>query len=253
GTVQFQVDGVDEGSPVVLDTQGEATFSPQFPLDVGATITARYNGDATYGASSLDVKPHIQPASTATSLTASPNPARPTDIVTVNAKVTNTSTGVVPFGSVQFVVDGEPVLSPLPLDQNGEVGIEGQGALSLGDHVVQAFYHDGTGITPDFGDSQASVTERIANAPPPASASPPLLSLAPLPPPFQATLSAFPLRPTVRGLLRGAFTDSVGLTGPGTVTENLFLDNGVLPTTASRASAARHKKGAHRTATLLAR
>jgi hypothetical protein len=64
----------------------------------------------------------------------------------------------------------------------------------------------------------------------------------------------FPLGPTVRDLLRGGFSDSVVLTGPGSVSENLFSDNGVLPATASRASAARHKKSKrHQAAVLLAK
>jgi hypothetical protein len=143
GTIQFRVDGINEGTAVALNAGGRADFNPLFPLDVGTTITAQYNGDATYGASSVDVKTNLQPAFTMTSLTASPNPANPLSTVTFGATVTNTSTGIPPFGSVQFVVDGEPVLNPLPLDENGQAGIVGEGALALGDHVVQAFYHDG--------------------------------------------------------------------------------------------------------------
>jgi virginiamycin B lyase len=255
GTVQFQTGGLNEGTPVTLDANGQANFNPLLSPDVGATVTAQYNGDATYGATRTDLKPNIQPASTMTSLTASPNPANPGAAVTFNATVTNTSSGVVPFGSVQFVVDGEPVLGPLPLEENGEAGIAGEGVLAAGDHVVQAFYHDDTGPIPDFTDSQASVTEHITSPPPPAkpAPSPPPLP-PPSPPPLQATLSVFPLAPTVHNLLRGGFTDSVVLTGPGSVSENLFSDNGALPATASRASAARHKKSKrHQAAVLLAK
>jgi hypothetical protein len=64
----------------------------------------------------------------------------------------------------------------------------------------------------------------------------------------------FPLRPGLRDLLRGTFSDSVLLTGPGSVSENLFEDNGVLPATAARVSAGRHTRAKHRrAAALLAR
>jgi IPT/TIG domain/Bacterial Ig-like domain (group 3)/Fibronectin type III domain/FG-GAP repeat len=250
GTVQFEVTG-ESPVPIALDPSGHAVFHPAYFLNLGDTVTAKYGGDANHAASSVVMTPNIEPAVTVTSVTASPNPASPGGAVTFNATVTNTSTSVVPFGSVQFVIDGEPVLGSLALNNSGEAGIEAEGALAAGDHVVQAFYHDGTGVTPNFTDSHASVTEHITSPPPPAKspASPP-----PPPPPFQATLSVFPLAPTVRGLLRGAFSDSVTLTGPGSVSENMFADNGVLPATASRASSAHHKKGKrHQVALLLAR
>jgi hypothetical protein len=46
GTVQFRFDGVDQGSPVSLDSNGSASFTAA-PLAAGShTITAVYSGDA---------------------------------------------------------------------------------------------------------------------------------------------------------------------------------------------------------------
>ena len=73
----------------------------------------------------------------------------PEDVVTFIAKVTNKSTGQVPFGSVQFVVDGEPVLGPLPLlreappDEVNQVGLEDAvGLPQLGvEHTIDSCPH----------------------------------------------------------------------------------------------------------------
>ena len=40
GNVQFQIDGVNEGSPVLLDSDGRTVFHPSFLIDVGSSITA---------------------------------------------------------------------------------------------------------------------------------------------------------------------------------------------------------------------
>ena len=164
GTVRFGIDGVDDGSPIALDAGGKATFSPTYPPDVGSTVTARYAGDVYFAGSSASVQPNIRAAGTATAVTSSANPQTPGTPVTFTATVTNTNSAVVPFGSVQFVVDGTPVLQPLPLDANGQAGIVAYNGMSTGDHVITAYYHDDTGATPDFLDSQGSLTEHITPA-----------------------------------------------------------------------------------------
>src|SRR3954447_1532182 len=37
GNVQFQMDGVNEGRPVLLDSDGRAVFHPSFLIDVGSS------------------------------------------------------------------------------------------------------------------------------------------------------------------------------------------------------------------------
>jgi virginiamycin B lyase len=254
GMVSFTVTG-EPNVQVPLNGSGQTNFAPGYDLNVGDMVTASYGGDSAYGASSVSLTPTIHPAETVTSLSASPNPQTSSGEVTFTATVTNSSTEIVPFGSVQFLIDNEPVLGPQPLENNGQVAITGSG-LPPGEYTVTALYHDDTRATPDFTDSQASLTEHITNPPPPV-APPPAKSAASSPPPpprFQATLSVFPLGPTVRGLLKDGFSDGVVLTGPGSVSENLFSDNGVLPATASRAATARHDKSKHhKAASLLAK
>jgi hypothetical protein len=166
---------------VTLNDSGQASFAPDYYLNVGDSVAASYDGDSTYGSSNRTIIPNIQPAQTATSLTATPNPADPTDDVTFTATVTNRSTGIPPFGSVQFVIDGVQ-LDPIALDDNGQAGIIVSG-FDPGDYTVQAAYHDDTGPIPDFTDSQSSLNEHI-NSPPspqPAPPTPPPLAATPAP------------------------------------------------------------------------
>ncbi len=249
GTVSFTVTG-EPSVQTPLNGNDQAGFAPEYDLNVGDTVTANYGGDSAYGTSSASLTPTIQPANTTTSLTTSPNPQTSTGEVTFTATVTNSSTEIAPFGSVQFLINGEPVLGPLALENNGQVAITGSG-IPPGEYTVTALYREETRPVPDFTDSQASVTEQITSPPPPANLAPSSLAPAPRTPAFQATLSVFPLRPAIHDLLRGRFSDGVALTGPGSVSEELFADNGVVPATASRASAARHKRNKHHKAALL--
>jgi hypothetical protein len=159
--VQFQVNGADDGAPVTLDGQGRAVYDSTYFLDVGDKVTARYSGDALHDPSSAEVDPKIQPANTAITLTSSVNPQRPGEQVTLSAKVRSMSTAITPFGSVQFLIDGAPVLDWLELDDDGEVAIMGGGDLAPGEHVVQALYRDDTGAIADFTESRTSLTQRV--------------------------------------------------------------------------------------------
>jgi len=243
GKVSFTVAG-EPSVQVPLDGNGQASLDLEYYLNVGDTVSAKYGGDSAYGESGNSLTPTIQAAHTMTSLTASPNPQTSSGDVTLIATVDNLSTAIVPFGSVEFLIDGELLGPPVPLDVNGQAGIDVSG-FDPGDHAVVADYHEDTHPTPDFTDSQASLTEHITSAPaPPKPPASPAASL-PLPPPappFQGTLSAVSLRLGIRDLLRGAFSDSVTLTGSGSVTQDLFAEGGVLPATATRVSAAGHKK-----------
>ena len=174
GDASFTVTGEDP-VPETIDANGHAMFSPFYYLNVGDTVTADYGGDAAHDVSAATFAPNIKPAVTAMSLTSSQNPATTGSDVTITATVTNTSTTIVPFGTVHFVADGQPL--DAPLDENGQAVIEGSG-LNPGDQTITATYHDDTGPTPDFVDSQATLVEHINTAPPPApvNSSPPSIS-----------------------------------------------------------------------------
>jgi Bacterial Ig-like domain (group 3)/IPT/TIG domain/Fibronectin type III domain/FG-GAP repeat len=171
GSASFTVTG-EAAVPVTLDSSGKASYSPPYFLDVGDTVTADYGGDAKHDISTTAFTPTINPAVTSLSLSSSRNPATSADSLTITATVVNTSTTITPFGTVHFVADGQPL--DVPVDANGQAAIDGN-SLDVGDHTITASYHDDTGATPDFTDSQATIIEHIT-PPPPASSSPPTIS-----------------------------------------------------------------------------
>jgi hypothetical protein len=160
GGVQVAIDGTNVDGPVPLNGGGQAIVALTFPFDVGSTMTASYLGDNNHGASAAQLKPTVRPANTATSLASSANPASEGGDVTITATTRNMDTTVTPFGSVQFIVGGTPVLGPQPLNNHGETGIVGSD-LPPGDFAVTANYHDDTAAIPDFVDSQASLTQHV--------------------------------------------------------------------------------------------
>ena len=68
GTVQFRVDGFDDGDPVPLDEGGHATYAPDWPVDAGSRISAFYNGDRHFSSQVSDTVAPVLPARTKTSL-----------------------------------------------------------------------------------------------------------------------------------------------------------------------------------------
>jgi virginiamycin B lyase len=172
GTVRFTVDGAPAGAAVPIDAQGHAAFTPAEPLDVGATVMANYSGDTRHGASrSALLRPTIRPAATAITLSSSANPQAFGSAVTLIASVVNTSTGVVPFGSVQFMIDGAPVLDPIELDEAGRAGIAGT-PPAAGEYIIEAFYEDDTGAIADFTTSHTAFSQRFTSPIAPAAAAP---------------------------------------------------------------------------------
>lgn len=174
GTLTFTVTG-EPGVPVALDGIGHASFAPAYHLNVGDAVTARYGGDSHFSTSTGTLTPKIQQAPTSASLAAAPNPSIAGGGVTLSAKVLNTNTASTPFGSVQFVIDGQPVDVPQPLDATGSVSGFLVSGLDPGDHTIKALYHDDTGATPDFSDSQAAIGVHV-NTPVPTNSSPPKIS-----------------------------------------------------------------------------
>jgi Bacterial Ig-like domain (group 3) len=161
GSVQFRVDGADDGAPVMLDSGGAASFVPSAFVDVGATITALYRGDATFDAASAGLQATVTPATTSASISSSANPVIAGGLLTFGATVVNTSTEVTPAGSVQFIVDDEPVGLPQALDDAGQASLRLRAQFEASVDTVTGVYHDDTG---DFADASASLTQ-VVNAP----------------------------------------------------------------------------------------
>jgi len=90
GTVQFQIDGTNLGSPVTLGSNGAATSDAISILSAaGHTITALYSGDQTYAQGSQ-------------TLTQTVNPATPT----VNVSAPNVTYNAAPYNALTSSVTG---------------------------------------------------------------------------------------------------------------------------------------------------
>ena len=101
----------------------------------------------------------VAQAATSTVVTSSANPAVYGQSVTFTATVTNTSgTGVVPVGSIQFVVDGTNFGAAVPLDATGHAVSSADSFLSGASHTVQAVY---TPSTTNFIGGSKSLTQMV--------------------------------------------------------------------------------------------
>jgi hypothetical protein len=135
GTVTF-TDGTTTLGTTTL-ASGTATFSTMSLSGGSHTITATYNGDGTYkGGSYGTVVESITPASSSTSLTATPNPASFGSSVTFQAAVTSSATGT-PSGSITFL-DGTSTLGTVALSAGG--ASYATSGLAVGTHIVVAHY-----------------------------------------------------------------------------------------------------------------
>jgi hypothetical protein len=227
GTVQFDLDGDAIEPPVAIDSSGLTTAGLAGVVDVGSTIGATYSGDSAFDSSYGELSPDIQPARTAVSLRSSANPAAALTRVVVTAHVSNVDTPPAPFGSVQFLVNGQPVLEPLGLNANSDAGIVG--ALPAGTYTITALYHDDTAAIPDFADSSATMTQTVN-----AAAAPPPPAVGPSPSATTVANASFILgRPSTRA---GAITLSVESIDPGRFT---FSATTVRKFRSSRAAAKR--------------
>ena len=161
GAIQYSIDGQPVGGGTPLESTGLAEGELVATLGVGDTVGAAYSGDPSFAASSATLSPTIEPAPTTLTLTSSANPASPGSELAITATVTDPTTGITPAGSVQFSVNGTPILSPEPLDDNGQAAITGQ--EPAGTYTISATYHDDADPVPYFVDSQGSLEQVVAS------------------------------------------------------------------------------------------
>jgi WD40 repeat protein len=172
GPVQFRVGGADDGDPVTLNAAGSAHHETDFWVDVGEVISATYGGDARWGWSTGDSPLQVLAAPTTTTLTTSPNPVISGDQVDVDVSVRNNASAIIPFGSVQFSIDGAPIGPRLALDEDGLLDVSLLANVPAGDYRVGAEYMDDTAPIADFQPSQASAVQRVALVTPTSTPTP---------------------------------------------------------------------------------
>ncbi|HLJ96818.1 MAG TPA: Ig-like domain repeat protein [Gemmataceae bacterium] len=156
GTVQFQIDGSNVGGAVNVSSSGTAIFSTT-ALPVGPhTITAKYSGDGNFAGSNgaLSGVQTIASLGTTTTVASSANPSLSGQAVTFTATVGVLSPGSgTPKGTVQFLIDGNPVGSPVTLS-GGQATSDPITWLTAGGHKITASYSG----SPDFAASVGSLT-----------------------------------------------------------------------------------------------
>lgn len=141
-------------STLAVDASGQATWTGS--LSVGShTLTAAYSGDKDDAPSNASPLPMlVDIATTATTLTVSPNPAAFGSPITLSVAVT--SNGVTPTGTVIFL-DGAVTLIGLPLDANGTASLT-LSALAPGIHALTALYSGNPNNSPS---QSLAVSEQI--------------------------------------------------------------------------------------------
>jgi len=156
GTVTFR-DGGSVLGTVPLDGAGKASLTTAAVGGGSHTITATYNGDASYGAStSAPLSQTVNPGGAAATLTSSLNPSSLGQPVTFTATVSGS--GATPSGSVTFR-DGPASLGTVALNGAGVATLT-TGGLATGSHSITAVY----GGDANFSAATSAVLTQNVNA-----------------------------------------------------------------------------------------
>jgi large repetitive protein len=156
GTVTFTIDGI--GQPTNTLTNGTVTFSTS-SLGVGNhTLVVTYAGDNNFnGSGPASLTQNVKQGTTATTLTAAPNPSTSGQLVTFTATVSVTSGTGTPTGTVTFKDGGTTIgTSPLGL---GRTATFSTPALTVGNHTITAVYSGDTNFTASVS---AALTQTVS-------------------------------------------------------------------------------------------
>jgi hypothetical protein len=164
GSVRFTLGDAPLGAPATLAADGSASIVPSGnPPSAGAhPIAAAYSGDAVFGASRGSGFLVVDPEATVTSLT-SAGPVSAGTAVSVAATVAPVGEGAAnAAGTVRFLLDGNPVGAPVPL-QAGVASSPPLSGLAAGEHDLQAIFSDPAG---NFEASRGTVRQLVLPVPP---------------------------------------------------------------------------------------
>jgi hypothetical protein len=143
GSVQFQIDGSNFGSPVNL-TNGAAASGAVSNLSVtNHTIQALYSGDATFASSTASLTQSVAKGSTSTVVSSSPSQSVFGQVVSFTASISvlSPSSGV-PTGTIQFMIDGGSLGTPVSLSTTGGAITASftTASMAVGSHTIAASY-----------------------------------------------------------------------------------------------------------------
>jgi Big-like domain-containing protein len=157
GTVTF-FDGPIAVGTVTLNAARQAVLTTNALVVDTHPITASYAGDANVAPSTSSiVMETIGQGGTSTTLTASPNPVKATQSVTITATVNVKAPAVgTPTGVVIFW-DGATVLGMAPLNASRKATFT-TSALAVGAHPLQVMYGGDSGFA---GSTSLPLTEKV--------------------------------------------------------------------------------------------
>ncbi|NKR28327.1 hypothetical protein GS479_23465 [Rhodococcus hoagii] len=149
GTVQFSVAGTDVGAPVSLDGSGQASMPYTFGAAGSFSVAAVYSGTTGFAGSTAAAHTVVvsdpAPVDVATStLVGVPESAITGAPTTLSVMVQAQSGSAVPTGSVQFRDNGNPIGSPVVLENGSATVTHNFG--SAGTHQITAEYLPGAGF-----------------------------------------------------------------------------------------------------------
>jgi RHS repeat-associated protein len=160
GTVQFQIDDSNVGSPVAL-SGNTARYTTSTLSARGHSIVAVYSGDANFSTStSSTLAQNVAQVNTTTDVASSNGSDIYGQSLTFTATVTP-NVGIGPTGAVQFQIDGNNVGSPVAL--SGNTARYTTSTLSTGGHSIVAVYGGDanftTSISPTLTQNVAAVAD----------------------------------------------------------------------------------------------
>ncbi|OQQ34102.1 beta strand repeat-containing protein [Prescottella equi] len=149
GTVQFSVAGTDVGAPVSLDGSGQASMPYTFGAAGSFSVAAVYSGTTGFAGSTAAAHTVVvsdpAPVDVATStLVGVPESATTGAPTTLSVTVQAQSGSAVPTGSVQFRDNGNPIGSPVVLENGSATVTHTFG--SVGTRQITAEYLPGAGF-----------------------------------------------------------------------------------------------------------
>ena len=155
GTVTFKNGATVLAANVAVNGLGLAFFSTSTLGVATHTISALYNGTATYAASSDSLSQVVTKASTDTSLVSNHNPSNRNQNVTFTATVTHDGNAVT-TGTVTFKEGAAVLAGPIALNSSGKVSFS-KSNLSTGSHTITAVYNGNS----NYQTSSRTITQTV--------------------------------------------------------------------------------------------
>ncbi len=140
-----------ESGPVSVSTSS-------LPVGLNA-LSAVYSGDKNYQKPTVFLTQTVTQAGSSLTVSSSPNPSSPNQLVTVAATVSSKTSGV-PTGTVTFI-DGTTTLGHSSIDGNGYASFF-TSSLAIGTHTITAAY----GGDSNFGGSTSVATSQVVSLTP---------------------------------------------------------------------------------------